>query len=603
MKNHKKIEKQPKFNAKSTMLFSIADMAYQNRDYKNAVPLFEKAEKNDPNSLLIKEMLILSLGRLSQQDKTQTDKLLQLSEKYLKEGFQSDDIYLPRINALISKHLFKKAINELEKSIKIKPSPEKYYKLFLLEGFVENKTNISLLKKAMKLSDNEKYDMSILNNLNRMGNPITIEMSKFVYDKWDDEDTFEFYSEILIKHKKSDKFLEEIFNRINKKGKISKVTISKFLKILYQRNSYETIDKYVDYLLEFNDSRIDRILFSTEDTLKNYNSAISIMKRILSNYSLDNEDKQILLFFLINTYIKNSNTTEVAHTLAKITDFGRIEYLIERIKLTDNKNILPEIMTEFLALNNADSNFKLFFQYCYEKEDNPIKFDFLNKINPTKLNKKNIVYLTDIYLANNKIKKAKKIFEKLPDIKESFNVFAAYFYMAEKDYKKAKKLIEDELQQKQSINTYLFYSSILENNNQIKKAIEALQTANKKYPHNSEILNGLGYMITEHNGKLDIAEKYLLEASKLDSTSTNIWDSLMWLYYKKGEYQKALNIFPKDKLDDISNSTIAYHLGEIYLKLGVISEAEHYFNLAIELNTENDAVNKSQNKLKEIKEK
>ena len=139
--------------------------------------------------------------------------------------------------------------------------------------------------------------------------------------------------------------------------------------------------------------------------------------------------------------------------------------------------------------------------------------------------------------------------------------------------------------------------------NQIKKAIEALQTANKKYPHNSEILNGLGYMITEHNGKLDIAEKYLLEASKLDSTSTNIWDSLMWLYYKKGEYQKALNIFPKDKLDDISNSTIAYHLGEIYLKLGVISEAEHYFNLAIELNTENDAVNKSQNKLKEIKEK
>ena len=75
------------------------------------------------------------------------------------------------------------------------------------------------------------------------------------------------------------------------------------------------------------------------------------------------------------------------------------------------------------------------------------------------------------------------------------------------------------------------------------------------------------------------------------------------MYYKKGEYQKALNIFPKDKLDDISNSTIAYHLGEIYLKLGVISEAEHYFNLAIELNTENDAVNKSQNKLKEIKEK
>ena len=207
-------------------------------------------------------------------------------------------------------------------------------------------------------------------------------------------------------------------------------------------------------------------------------------------------------------------------------------------------------------------------------------------------------------LDKNDIENAKLIFQKIPSIEESFNLFAAYFYLAKQDFTKAENFSKLEIEQNESINAYLFYSSILEKEKKIEKAIDVLQIANKKYPHNSKVLNGLGYMMTENDIKLDIAEKYLLEATKLDSTSANVWDSLMWLYYKKGDFKKALETFPPDKLDKITNSTIAYHLGEIYFKLGRISDAKYYFNLAINLGTEKDAVNNAKNRLKEyFKEK
>ncbi len=604
MQNQKKIAEQPHFNANSIMSFSIADMAYQNGDYKNAVQLFEKAEKDDPKSLEIKEMLILSLDALSKQDKTQIDKLLKLSDKFIKEGFKSDKIYLSRINALITNHNFKEAITELKESIKIKPTSEKYYKLFLLEGFVDKKPNLENLKKAIKLSDNEKYDIFILENLTRMRNPIVLEAAKIIYKKWDDETTFDYYAENLIQYKFTDSFIKETLKRIDHKKKVSrKISISLF-EILIQNKENKTIDKYSDYFTGFKDIRIDKAIFSIEDDLKNYDKAAKIMNNIFANYSIEKKDQQILYFFLTNTYLKQGNIDKAIETLSKIKDFAKIEYLIEKIRLTNENNDFPKIKKAYLNSKNLDENFKLFFQYCLDKEKTSDSYEFLKQIDFSKISKNNAVYIVDIFLNNNDLENAKIIFQKIPSVKESFNLFTAYFYLAKQDFEKAEKFSKLEISQNENIDAYLFYSSILEKDKKIEKALDILEIANKKYPHNSKILNGLGYMMAENNIKLDVAEKYLLEATKLDSTSDNVWDSLMWLYYKQGKFKKALETFPPDSLDKIQSSTIAYHLGEIFFKLGRISDSKYYFKQAIILDTEKDAVISANNKLNEyFKEK
>ena len=604
MQNQKKIAEQPHFNANSIMSFSIADMAYQNGDYKNAVQLFEKAEKDDPKSLEIKEMLILSLDALSKQDKTQIDKLLKLSDKFIKEGFKSDKIYLSRINALITNHNFEKAITELKESIKVKPTSEKYYKLFLLEGFVDKKPNLDNLKKAIKLSDNEKYDIFILENLTRMRNPIVLEAAKIIYKKWDDETTFDYYAENLIQYKFTDSFIKETLKRIGHKKKVSrKISISLF-EILIQNKENKTIDKYSDYFTGFKDIRIDKAIFSIEDDLKNYDKAAKIMNNIFANYSIEKKDQQILYFFLTNTYLKQGNIDKAIETLSKIEDFAKIEYLIEKIRLTDDNNDFPKIKKAYLNSKNLDENFKLFFQYCLDDEKTSDSYEFLKQIDFSKISKNNAVYIVDIFLNNNDLENAKIIFQKIPSVKESFNLFTAYFYLAKQDFEKAEKFSKLEISQNENIDAYLFYSSILEKDKKIEKALDILEIANKKYPHNSKILNGLGYMMAENNIKLDVAEKYLLEATKLDSTSDNVWDSLMWLYYKQGKFKKALETFPPDSLDKIQSSTIAYHLGEIFFKLGRISDSKYYFKQAIILDTEKDAVISANNKLNEyFKEK
>ncbi len=605
MANHNKIAEQPKFNPNSTMFFSLADMAYQNGDYKNAVPLFEKAERYDSKSAEIKEMLILSLDALSKQDKSQVDKLLELSEKYIKEGYTSDKIYLPRINALISKRKIKEAIPELKKSIKINPTPEKYYKLFLLKGFAENKPDLKILKKAFKLSENKKYDIYILNNLTMMRNPIVLKAAEYVYKKWNDAETFEQYSDNLLKYGFKEKFIKLTTERLDKGKKVSRKTTNSLIEILIEKDDKNLIDKYSDYFLSFNDIRFDKIIYSIEDDLKNYDKATLIMENILKNYSIEDKDKQIMYFFLVNTYLKNSKITEAAETLTKIKNFSKIEYLITKIRLTEENSVIDKIKKIYFNSKTIDNNFKLFFQYCYEeKDDNSGNSDLLEQIDFSKLSKTNAVYIIDIYLSENNTEKAKKYFRKIPSIKESFNLFSAYFFLAKNDFPKAEEFAKLEIKENESVDAYLFYSSVLQKQNKIKESIEILKKANKKYPHNPNLLNGLGYTMVENKIDLDLAEKYLLEATELDSTSANIWDSLMWLYYQKGEYSKALETFPADKLAEVQNSTIAYHLGEIFFKLGRTSDAKYYFHLAIELDTENEAVINSTNKLLEyFKEK
>ena len=73
-----------------------------------------------------------------------------------------------------------------------------------------------------------------------------------------------------------------------------------------------------------------------------------------------------------------------------------------------------------------------------------------------------------------------------------------------------------------------------------------------------------------------------------------IWDSLAWLYFRMGKYEEALSAMEKPLLEKIENSEIAYHLGEIYLKINQTDIAIKYLKLAVELDNDSDSVKLSQ---------
>ena len=72
-----------------------------------------------------------------------------------------------------------------------------------------------------------------------------------------------------------------------------------------------------------------------------------------------------------------------------------------------------------------------------------------------------------------------------------------------------------------------------------------------------------------------------------------IWDSMAWLHFRKGLFKKAFKAMEIPLKSKIEHSEIAYHLGEIFLKLEKKDRAEKYLKQAIELANDDDAVETS----------
>ena len=64
-------------------------------------------------------------------------------------------------------------------------------------------------------------------------------------------------------------------------------------------------------------------------------------------------------------------------------------------------------------------------------------------------------------------------------------------------------------------------------------------------PKHDGSLNTLGYMYAEEGENLDEAMDLIIRALVIDPDNGAYLDSLAWVYYKKGEYQKAIEIIKR----------------------------------------------------------
>src|SRR3974377_454951 len=97
------------------------------------------------------------------------------------------------------------------------------------------------------------------------------------------------------------------------------------------------------------------------------------------------------------------------------------------------------------------------------------------------------------------------------------------------------------------------------------------------------MLNCLGSAYAEEGTNLDEAERLVLKALAARPESGQIIDSLGWVYYKKGQYDKegvelerAHRLLPTD-------ATIAEHLGDVYFKQNRFKDALRVYRKALTL--------------------
>lgn len=128
--------------------------------------------------------------------------------------------------------------------------------------------------------------------------------------------------------------------------------------------------------------------------------------------------------------------------------------------------------------------------------------------------------------------------------------------------------------------------------NQKEKAEENLEKAIGLSGRDSNVLNYLGYSWLLSNKNPEKAVSMILEAYMQDPYEGHIIDSVGWVYFRLGQYDKAIEFLEQASALNPGNAVISDHLGDAYWFGGRKNEAVFLWKHALVLKEDSDAVDK-----------
>jgi tetratricopeptide (TPR) repeat protein len=116
-------------------------------------------------------------------------------------------------------------------------------------------------------------------------------------------------------------------------------------------------------------------------------------------------------------------------------------------------------------------------------------------------------------------------------------------------------------------------------------------------PDNSQALNALGYSLADRNLRLDEALTMVRQAHELSPADPFIVDSLGWVEYRMGHFDKAATLLAQ-AYSSRKDTEIAAHLGEALWADGKHDEAARVLRDAHKLDAGNEVLRNTMNRLK-----
>jgi tetratricopeptide (TPR) repeat protein len=136
----------------------------------------------------------------------------------------------------------------------------------------------------------------------------------------------------------------------------------------------------------------------------------------------------------------------------------------------------------------------------------------------------------------------------------------------------------------ENLNIALLAARLFEQKGEYKKAKIIYEEVLDKNPDSAIAANNLAFYYTEHEPteeNLARAEKLIRPLVQKYKDVAQLLDTEAWIYYRKGDYEKARDILlgVVEKVRDIPVAN--YHLGMILLHLGEKEKAREYLQLAV----------------------
>jgi tetratricopeptide (TPR) repeat protein len=186
-----------------------------------------------------------------------------------------------------------------------------------------------------------------------------------------------------------------------------------------------------------------------------------------------------------------------------------------------------------------------------------------------------------------------------PDDDRLWGFLAALYEHAE-DYKEAIRCAQKASEASKAPAKHYFTLGVLyDKQGDLTRSVESMRLVISLEPENAEALNYLGYTYADKGIHLEEAEGLIRKALLIRPEDGYIVDSLGWVYFKQGRYQKALQELQRAEGLIPDDPVILEHLGDAYRKVGTYQKALNAYKRAMEKAKDQDQ-KKISEKIREI---
>lgn len=140
----------------------------------------------------------------------------------------------------------------------------------------------------------------------------------------------------------------------------------------------------------------------------------------------------------------------------------------------------------------------------------------------------------------------------------------------------------------------IIYSTLGDVKNELDKwseSTDAFQNALRLDRNNHNALNNYAYYLSLRSENLDEALEMSKRAVGMEPQNAAYLDTLGWIYYKKGDFDTALEYIHQAVDTGEASAEVYEHLGDVYDALGEESKAREWWEKALELDPERTHLN------------
>lgn len=262
-----------------------------------------------------------------------------------------------------------------------------------------------------------------------------------------------------------------------------------------------------------------------------------------------------------------------------------VKYYIKKSSYKDALFLLKGMMTKAAA----KGDYHYFIGVCYDelKDSNNAMLQFEMVPKESTYFEKSVLIRAFHHIDRNEHQKGIEILEKahkeLPDNTEII-LYLGSFYEEIELYQNALDMYVLGLSiDKDSARLYFRLGVVYDKKGDRIACIKEMKNAIRLDPEDPNSLNYLGYTYADLGMNLEEAEELILRAIKLKPDDGYITDSLGWVYYKKGHYDKALATLEKAVTLIPDDPILLEHLGDAFIKTHNTEKALEYYRKSLKL--------------------